>query len=284
MVSLLQLFLSLICLGDMELYQYCLAKMIPIFHAAGHFNYAKSSRLYLQDLQDSASWMVDSEYEKLISEGRAVVRRFDRKWGGNEADKCIEQDLMRLIKSRGGLTRGRGITESTMETFTGSLSTTVPICEALENFCNITSGSSEQHKDFRPSSIDKVGKVYDKFVDWFDYHSVSRRVECVGKHINGIVADDDVNCFQAFEVGFEAASKIDDLPFSDVKLAHKDKVVTMSSAANKIKCRDRIVEVNPSILFHRICCVIESCEEMLEYLKFELTQQPPSLFKDGVMR
>ena len=141
MVSLLQLFLSSIHLGDMELYQYCLAKMIPIFHAAVHFNYAKSSRLYLQDLQDSASWMVDSDYEKFISEGRAVVRRFDRKWGGNEADKCIEQDLVRLIKSRGGLTRGWGITESTMETFTGSLPTTVPICDQISSKRNIVYGS-----------------------------------------------------------------------------------------------------------------------------------------------
>ena len=174
----------------------------------------------------------------LIPSSEAVVRRFDRKWGGNEADKCIEQDLMRLIKSRGGLTRGRGITESTMETFTGSLPTTVPICEALENFCNITSGSSDQHKDLRPSSTDKVGKVYDKFVDWLDYHFPFPEESSALVNIsNGIVADDDVNCFQAFAVGFEAASKIDDLPFSDVK----DKVFTMSSVANKIKCRDRIV-------------------------------------------
>ena len=116
-------------------------------------------------------------------------------------------------------------------------------------------------------------------MDWFDYHSPFPEESSALVNIpNGIVAD-DVNCFQAFEVGFEAASKIDDLPFSDVKLAHKDKVVTMSSAANKIKCCDRIVEINQSILFHRICCIIESCEEMLEYLKFELIQQPPSLFK-----
>ena len=40
-----------------------------------------------------------------MSEGRAVIRRIDEKWGGNEADICIEEDLMRLIKSKGGLKR-----------------------------------------------------------------------------------------------------------------------------------------------------------------------------------
>ena len=53
---------------------------------------------------------------------------------------------------------------------------------------------------------------------------------------------------------------------------------------NSLKCRDKVVEINPLLLFHRICCVIENREELEEYLTFALTQQPPALFKDGVMR
>ena len=94
--------------------------------------------------------MLETDHEKFMSEGRAAIRRIDQKWGGNEADKCIEQELMRLIKSKGGLTRGRGISDSTMERFTGSLPATVPICESSETFRNVITGSSEQHKDLSP--------------------------------------------------------------------------------------------------------------------------------------
>ena len=41
MVSLLQLFIASIRLGDMEVYQFSLSKTIPIFHVAGHFNCQK---------------------------------------------------------------------------------------------------------------------------------------------------------------------------------------------------------------------------------------------------
>ena len=47
-----------------------------------------------------------------------------------------------LIKSKGGLMCGRGISDSTMERFTGSLPATVPICESLETCCDVITGSS----------------------------------------------------------------------------------------------------------------------------------------------
>ena len=68
MVSLLQISISSIRLGDMELYQFCLSKMIPVFHAAGHFNYDKCAGLYLQDLQESVNWMLETDYEKVKGE------------------------------------------------------------------------------------------------------------------------------------------------------------------------------------------------------------------------
>ena len=90
--------------------------------------------------------MSDEEYYQFFIEGRAVIRRLMQNGGGNEADKCIEECLMRIIKSKGGLTCGRGITDSTMERFTASLPATVPICESLEIFRNVTSGTTEQPK------------------------------------------------------------------------------------------------------------------------------------------
>ena len=81
-------------------------------------------------------------------------------------------------------------------------------------------------------------------------------------------------------IGVKLGDILNNVPFPDAKFKRNDKV--MVTTINNIKCRDRVVEINPE--FHRICCVIESKHEMEEFLRFELTQQPPSLFKEGQLR
>lgn len=85
--------------------------MLNLFAATGHINYAKSARLYLQlmrDLPTGHPWL----YDCFIEQGFHTVRRSSRYWAGLWTDHIIEQVLMRSIRSRGGLTRGRGVTES----------------------------------------------------------------------------------------------------------------------------------------------------------------------------
>ena len=146
LVTVIKLFIASIRLGDMDTYQYTLVKIIPVFHAAGHLAYAKCTRMYIQLLSNYKSWMNNQEYEKFFDEGKVVIRRIEEEWKGNEADKVIEQDLMRLIKSKGGLTRGRGISNSTMQKFTNALPMTIQMCSSLEEYCSIHSNTSEQHK------------------------------------------------------------------------------------------------------------------------------------------
>ena len=48
----------------------------------------------------------------IFSTGYHVIRRRDRYWAGLSSDLVIEQVLMRSMTATGGLTRGRGMTES----------------------------------------------------------------------------------------------------------------------------------------------------------------------------
>ena len=41
-----------------------------------------------------------------------MIRRSNRPWAGLSSDLVIEQVLMRSLKTSGGLTRGRGMTEN----------------------------------------------------------------------------------------------------------------------------------------------------------------------------
>ena len=67
--------------------------------------------MYLQlmlELPAGHHWL----YEQFTEHGYHTVRRSDRYWAGLWTDLTIEQVMIRSIKSRVGLTRGRGIMET----------------------------------------------------------------------------------------------------------------------------------------------------------------------------
>ena len=91
--------------------------------------YAKSSRLYLQQMEDLEKSMPTEEYTLFAEKGYFTIHRCDSFWSGNFSDQTIEQCLMRSLKTSGGL-------------FTGVVHT----------------DTSEQHKDLRQSTQSRDSK------------------------------------------------------------------------------------------------------------------------------
>ena len=95
--------------GNWELHLQAVSEMLPYLAASGHNNYTKSALIYLQQmshLQDD-----HPEVYQHFQDGLHVIRRSDRYWANLPSDLVIEQVLMRSLKTNGGLTRGRGMTE-----------------------------------------------------------------------------------------------------------------------------------------------------------------------------
>ena len=72
-VYYLKLFLLAERTGDWELHLYYICKMIPLFHAAGHFAYAKAARLYLQQIKSLQNIMTSPAYEKFAEKGYFAI-------------------------------------------------------------------------------------------------------------------------------------------------------------------------------------------------------------------
>ena len=106
-VHIVKMFIMAERTGNWNLHLIAVAKMLNIFAASGHHNYAKSGRLYLQMMQDlplTNPWI----YNCFQQYGYHAVRRSNRNWGGLWSDLTIEQVMMRSIKSRGGGGGGGG--------------------------------------------------------------------------------------------------------------------------------------------------------------------------------
>lgn len=89
-------------------------EMILHFDAASHLSYAKSARLYVHQMNSIEVVLPPEEYTLFSDKGYFTIRRADEFWSGNFSDQTIEQYLMRMLKTSGGMTRDRGITDSTL--------------------------------------------------------------------------------------------------------------------------------------------------------------------------
>lgn len=285
-VSLIRCFIRAERTGDWDLHLHTVSEMIPMFHAAGHLAYAKSARLYLDQMKGLSDIMSADQYCDFTEQGYFTIRRTDKFWSGNFSDQTIEQELMRLLKTSGGMARGRGITDSTLNKWVHAMPRCIPICDALECFTAVHSHTSDQHVDLRASSTARDGKHYETFLNWLKVHSPFSYGEhdalvCVA---SGVVAGKCVNADQAFDIGVKAASVMTGETYADVKLKRKDRVTSISGDKNQVTVRGVEVEVNRTVLFMRVTCVIQESSEMEDYLLHEFAKQPPSLFDKGIMR
>ena len=117
--------------------------LLNLFAATCHIHYAKSARLYVQEMRklpSTHSWL----HQKFV-EGHHTVRGSERLWAGLWTDIVIEQVLMRSLKSRGGLTRGRGMTEIVRQQWVYSMHTCAAIHDAMTSLTGKHHTTSHQH-------------------------------------------------------------------------------------------------------------------------------------------
>ena len=72
--------------------------------------------------------------------------------------------------------------------------------------------------------------------------------------------------------------------FSDIHLKRKDKVTTLATLTKPALVKGKVHDLNHKKLFHGLTCVVRNNEELAEYMRFELSSQPPSLFDNYYMR
>jgi hypothetical protein len=113
-VDILKLFTTAERTGNWAFHLSSVAQML--FAATGHTNYAKSSRLYLEmklQLPSECPWL----YENFMKDGFHVFRTSNRFWTGISTDLAIETHMMKEVKSKNGLTNGRGLSENVRTTW-----------------------------------------------------------------------------------------------------------------------------------------------------------------------
>ena len=96
-----------------------------------------------------------------------TVQRSDRYWAGLWTDLTKEQVIMRTIKSRGGLTRGRGMSESVRMLWIYSMHKCSQVHESMTMLQHTT---SDQHVEMGKSRVQGDIEKLTKISQWFDIY------------------------------------------------------------------------------------------------------------------
>jgi len=280
MVNLVKQFILSERMGKWELHLETVWKMLPYFHASGHFAYAKCAHLYLQDMTKLKTVMPMDEYNKFATEGFFTVRRLPTKfWSGTWTDMLIEQFLMKNMKTSGGLTNGRGVTEAIQTRWTMAMTSGQHVCEAMENFCNVScNGSSEQHHSLTDACTLRDNKDMAKLYEWLKQHTPFPQHPDLFSIATGVVGDEKIDCHKAWEVGMKGVLEICGQDFGTVKFKRSQRVKSLALMNSGIPVGDNVVPINPTTLFQRITVAKHSEKELEEFLSYDLAPYSLTLF------
>lgn len=288
-VGILKMLLRAERTADWQLHLHSIRSMLNLFAATGHNNYAKCARLYVE-MMDKLSESHPDLYVQFMAGGH-VARRSNKLWAGLPTDLTIEQAMMAAVKGRGGLTHGRGVSESVRSLWIGSVHKTAAVKTALAQLTN-TDYCHDQivHVEQGKARVKRDNADLCKMLDFIEIHDPFSTVDCRLRSLtSGIVAadSDNIDCDDAEAVGCRIMRKIDGAKFTDVSFKRSEQVKTLALVTNVVTVsKKKHFNIDPTVLFNRLLVIMQRNPEnnLEQYFAYELAAKPTSLFRDSFMR
>lgn len=267
--------------GNWKLHLEAIRESIPTLAANGHRLYTQTAWIYLQKM---ATLKVDHpEVHNLFIKGHHVVRQSDAYWCGVPTDQIIECQLMRALKSTGGVSRGRGWTDSVRLVWVMSRPVCIDINLQIQKLTGVHFSTSLQHKEASKASIARDEREVAAMVEFirernpFDPDPNLKNI-ATGLVFNASTAD------RTLEVGNAIMESMLDKSVVEYTFRKKEQIITMNTNVVKTPSGSE-VSVDPEILFQRFVALGMKEDNLPELFTFELCAYPATLFEQKyVMR
>ena len=281
MLGILRKFVKAERTGNWMLHLQTVRDMLPYFAATGHNAYTKSGHIYLSRMANLKH--SDSHVHTHFMKGYHSIRRSDRYWSGLSSDLVIEQVLMRSIKTVGGLTRGRGMSESQQALWILSRPACSEINSTMQELIGNMYTSSDQHKDYSESHKKRDQKDVKSIIDYLEERSPFSDGGDLRSIASGVVSDKTANVDEARNVGQKIVDRMAGQHIADFTFKKKDQVVLMSDSSS-VKVDEKEITIDPQLLFQRLISVAKGyvqVDDLDTFFSYELCTYPPSIFESA---
>ena len=145
------------------------AEMVRYLAASGHNRYIKYLYMCLKQMIRLENTHPD--VHRQFTQGMHVIRRNDRFWAGLSPGLVIEQVHKGSLKTPGGLTRGRSMTETQRLRWCLSRPACAEVNSAMLQLTSVTQETSEQHKDVSQARHTRDTADSDKLMSFIEWRS-----------------------------------------------------------------------------------------------------------------
>ena len=150
-------------------------------------------------------------------------------WAGLSTDLAIEHVLLRSMKTSGGLTRGRGMTETQRLVWLMPMPSCAKVNDAMQHLTAVMYHTRELHKETTKARQERDYKDTDALITFLSQiHPFipDPSLRCITSEG---VQEDDVNADKAKEVGGKILSSMVGKNVHNYSFRRKDQVVTLAS-------------------------------------------------------
>ena len=198
----------------------------------------------------------------------------------------IEQVLMRSLKTTGGLTRGRGMSEKQRTVWLLSMPICTEINCAMQELTGVQYLTSEQHKEIGQSRQDRDTADSDKIAVYLEARNPFEPDDLSLRNIStGLTAGKEINVCAAKEIGLNILNSMTGKSVDEYVFRKKNQVITLN-VASRVTIEQEAMHIDPQLLFQRLLTVARATEDdLMQAFQYELCNIPPSLFEtNGLLR
>ena len=175
----------------------------------------------MPNLETTHPWL----YRLFAVEGLFVIRHNDRVSAGIWPDLTIEQVMMKSLKSKGGLTHGKGLTEGVRTLWVYSMHASASYQDSMSSLTKQKNETSHQHAELGQSRMRRDHKDLQKVMEWFEYEThnpFDPKRTSLQSLITGMIADESINCDDAERIGHMIQLDIDGQSVSNATIKRSD--------------------------------------------------------------
>lgn len=155
----------------------------------------------------------------------------------------------------------------------------------MEDFSGVVFWTTDQHVDARKSRMERDNrdvKILQEMLELKNpFTNTSSFVVSLG---TGITGDETINCHMAKEVGETIIAELIGRQFINIKMKRSDSVRSLATITSTVKIKDKVVAIEPMVLYQRILLIKKDSDDLVDYFKYELAAYPLALFTTTGMR